>query len=361
MNFDTFPVLTTQLLLLRQIQASDAEALFSYFSKDEVTKFFDLPTFQKIAEAHDLIKTWQERYLKKDTIRWAICLKDQPEKLIGTCGFHNFAAEHFRAEIGYELHPDFWQKGIMTEAILAIVPFGFKTFHLNRIEAFIDPQNLSSRKLLEKLNFASEGILHDYFYEKGRFVDGEIFALLKKDLSNFFVLTGGPGVGKTSLIEALARAGFRTVPEDARAIIKEQVEIGQDGLPWANKGNYAELMFNASLKSYKTQKDNPSSTAIFFDRGILDSICYMKMENIPIPNDVLEKTKNHPYNKQVFILPPWKEIYKTDTERKQNWQEVLFTYQKMKETYLEFGYTIIEVPKTDIKGRVAFISDHLHL
>lgn len=180
MSFENFPILNTARLLLRQIQPSDAAALFSYFSKDEVTEFFDLPTFQEIAEAHELVKTWQNRYDRKDTIRWAICLKEAPNELIGTCGFHNFVNEHFRAEIGYELHPRFWQKGMMTEAIQCILAYGFSTLQLNRIEAFIDPANIASRKLLEKVHLSSEGILRDYFFEKGRFVDAEMFALLKK-------------------------------------------------------------------------------------------------------------------------------------------------------------------------------------
>ncbi|MGE8293544.1 MAG: GNAT family N-acetyltransferase [Sphingobacterium sp.] len=180
---ETFPILTTERLHLRQIQDSDAPALFSYFSKDEVTLYFDLPTFQHLDEAYELVKTWQKNFLEKEAIRWAICLKDNPDQLIGSCGFHNFSTEHFRAEIGYELHPDFWQQGIMTEAISAIISFGFDSYKLNRIEAFIDPDNLASRRLLEKMNLVSEGILHDYFFEKGRFVDGEIFALLKKNYS----------------------------------------------------------------------------------------------------------------------------------------------------------------------------------
>lgn len=180
-------------------------------------------------------------------------------------------------------------------------------------------------------------------------------------MNNFFVITGGPGVGKTSLIEALANRGFQTVPEDARRIIKEQIAGNQDGLPWANKRRYADLMFDAALKSYITQKSKSCDVPIFFDRGHLDSICYMKMEHLPIDTDVLKKAKKNPYNKGVFILPPWKEIYTTDTERKQNWDEVLFTHRKMKETYIEFGYTVIEVPKADLKNRLELILDFLHL
>lgn len=181
MFFKEFPTIQTERLLLRALHFTDAPALFDYFSRDEVTEFYDLPTFQSVQEAHELLLAWQERYQNSDSIRWAITRLEQPERLIGTCGFHNFSTENFRAEIGYELHPDWWLTGIMTEAIQALIPFGFKHFDLHRIEAFIDPSNLASRKLLEKAGMQSEGVLRDYFYEKEKFVDGEIFSLLKKD------------------------------------------------------------------------------------------------------------------------------------------------------------------------------------
>ncbi|MBB1139088.1 GNAT family N-acetyltransferase [Myroides sp. WP-1] len=181
MFFKEFPTLQTDRLLLRALHFTDAPALFDYFSKDEVTAFYDLPTFQSIQEAHELLLAWQERYFNEDAIRWAITLQERPDHLIGTCGFHNFSIENSRAEIGYELHPDFWQTGIMTEAVRAIIPFGFQSFNLHRIEAFIDPINISSRKLLEKVGLQSEGVLRDYFYEKGKFVDAEIFSLLQRE------------------------------------------------------------------------------------------------------------------------------------------------------------------------------------
>lgn len=181
MFFKDFPTIQTERLLLRAIYFTDAAALFDYFSRDEVTEFYDLPTFESIQEAHELILAWQDRYQNEDAIRWAITLQDKPNHLIGTCGFHNFSTENFRAEIGYELHPDYWNQGIMTEAITALIPFGFEAFDLHRIEAFIDPINHSSRKLLEKVGLKAEGILRDYFFEKEQFVDAEIFALLKKE------------------------------------------------------------------------------------------------------------------------------------------------------------------------------------
>ncbi|WP_158960480.1 GNAT family N-acetyltransferase [Myroides fluvii] len=181
MFFKEFPTLQTDRLILRALHFTDAPALFDYFSRDEVTEFYDLPTFESIQEAHELLLAWQERYQEDNAIRWAITLQERPDRLIGTCGFHNFSNENARAEIGYELHPDFWQKGIMTEAIQAIIPFGFEAFELHRIEAFIHPTNRSSRKLLEKVGLQSEGVLRDYFYEKEEFVDAEIFSLLQRE------------------------------------------------------------------------------------------------------------------------------------------------------------------------------------
>ena len=184
MFFNEFPTLQTDRLILRSLHFTDAPALFDYFSRDEVTEFYDLPTFQSIDEARELLLAWQERYQQDNAIRWAIAFIERPDQLIGTCGFHNFSTENARAEIGYELHPDFWQSGIMTEAVKAIIPFGFNAFNLHRIEAFIDPSNISSRRLLTKVGLQSEGILRDYFFEKEKFVDAEIFSLLKRDFIN---------------------------------------------------------------------------------------------------------------------------------------------------------------------------------
>lgn len=173
--------------------------------------------------------------------------------------------------------------------------------------------------------------------------------------NNFYIITGGPGAGKTTLIKELKRYQFETIDENARKIIKEQMASGGEGLPWKNKELYAKLMVEASLKSYQKASEKNTYSPTFFDRGILDAICYMKMEKIPISNDVKRCVKQHLYNSCVFLLPPWKEIYKSDKERKQNWEEAELTYTKMKETYLEYNYRIIEIPKMTAKERAQFI------
>ena len=178
---------------------------------------------------------------------------------------------------------------------------------------------------------------------------------------NFYLLTGGPGTGKTSLIHTLQHAGFKTVEEDARRIIKEQIAIGGNALPWANKELYAICMFNASLSSFKQMEQRNYIEPIFFDRGMLDAICYMRMESIPISEDIIRTLKRYTYRKKVFILPAWKEIYSQDNERKQSWEEAECTEVEMKRTYLEFGYEVIEVPKVAVSERCQFILNNLGL
>lgn len=174
-----------------------------------------------------------------------------------------------------------------------------------------------------------------------------------------YIITGGPGVGKTTVLNELDKMGFLTVPEEARMIIKQQVSIDGAGLPWRNKELYAELMFRASLETYHTIKNTGSKDMVFFDRGLLDTVCYMNMENIHVPMQTVQAVHETKYNPNVFILPPWKEIYEKDRERKQDWEEAVITFEKMKQTYLDYGYTLIEVPKENVDKRIQFILDQI--
>ncbi|WP_232695497.1 GNAT family N-acetyltransferase [Brevibacillus daliensis] len=179
----SFPTLTTNRLILRQLRNEDVPDLFHYFSKDEVTKYYDLESFTEHTQASNLIQFWKQRFEAEQGIRWGISLANQ-DRIIGTCGYHNWSKEHYKAEIGYELTPEYWRKGIMTEAVEAIIKYGFMNLQLNRIEAFIDPDNLSSRKLLEKAGMKEEGLMKEYFFEKGQFVDAVLFAILKKEYTH---------------------------------------------------------------------------------------------------------------------------------------------------------------------------------
>lgn len=179
--FIDFPLLETDRLLLREIHLRDAPHMYSYFSKGEVIKYYNLESFTSEKQAEDLIYRFHQRYSERKQIRWAITLREN-DQLIGTCGFHAIEEKHYKAEIGYELHPSFWGKGIMTEVIEAVIHYGFDHMLLNRIEAFYDPRNGSSGRVLEKNGFVFEGILKKRYLKKGEFVDAAIAAILKESI-----------------------------------------------------------------------------------------------------------------------------------------------------------------------------------
>lgn len=174
--------------------------------------------------------------------------------------------------------------------------------------------------------------------------------------SKLYILTGGPGSGKTSLLNELTRKGFITVPEEGRRIIKEQININGDALPWKDKKGFADLMFKGSVSAFQ-EMNKLDDQPIFFDRGILDTIGYLKLERIPVPQEMKMIASEIKYHNHVFILPPWKEIYENDSERKQTFDVAKTTFDCMKETYQEYGYNLIEVPKLTIEQRVEFILD----
>lgn len=177
--------------------------------------------------------------------------------------------------------------------------------------------------------------------------------------NNFFVITGGPGVGKTTLLNELNKR-YICVPEIARAIIREQMKINGKALPWKNKKRYAELMLRDSVESYlKLHQTTSDKELVFFDRGIPDTVCYANMVKVELSPHMSPFVDHYLYNSTVFILPPWREIYQTDRERKQTWKEAVFTYKKMKETYQKYGYNITEVPKASVKKRVKFVLENI--
>lgn len=180
-TFEYFPLLESERLILRQLEAGDADSMFDYFSREKVVEYYDVERFTSRDEAVEMIEGLLYRYEARKQIRWGIVLRGE-DKIIGTCGFHALEKMHLKAEVGYELHSDYWGKGIMTEAIQTIVAFGFAEMDLNRIEAFYNPLNLASKKVLENCGFSFEGILRKRFLLKGKFEDVALSAILKEDI-----------------------------------------------------------------------------------------------------------------------------------------------------------------------------------
>lgn len=175
----TFPVLETDRLILRRILPEDEADIFTIFSNPEVTRYYDLDTFTDRAQARELIERHQIQFEKDAGIRWGITRKGSP-RLIGTGGV-GWQRWNFSAILGYELAREFWNQGIMTEAIHAMAGYAFTTMGMNRIQAVIEMENAASARVLRKVGFQEEGILREWGFWKGGFRDVRCFSLLCKD------------------------------------------------------------------------------------------------------------------------------------------------------------------------------------
>lgn len=173
--------------------------------------------------------------------------------------------------------------------------------------------------------------------------------------NKFLIISGGPGVGKTTLLNYLFNnRGYPFMPEVARAIIAKEVNAGGDALPWGNRILYMQKMFEAELLRYNDAMQM-SSEVLFFDRSIIDVVVYAKLIAAVFPPEMQDAAASLKYHPTAFILPPWKEIYTTDSERKQSWDEAIETYEVLKQTYIDYAYSIIEVPPGDVAFRADFV------
>lgn len=171
--------------------------------------------------------------------------------------------------------------------------------------------------------------------------------------NRFFVLTAGPGSGKSTLLDALQGAGYARSIEAGRGVIQDQVAIGGCALPWSDRRMFAELMLSWDIRSYRMAE--ASLGQVFFDRGVPDVVGYLKLVGLPVPAHVQKAAEIFRYNRRVFVAPPWEEIFQTDTERKQDFDEAVRTCETLKAVYTSLGYELVEVPRAPITERVRFV------
>lgn len=175
LHFDPFPVLETERIILRRISIEDAEELFVLRTDKDVMKYIDRPRPQVVEGVYELINNMNDNEVR---IQWAVALK-ATDKLIGTIGYHRIEKEHYRAEVGYLFHPQYWNTGIASEALKKVIDFGFNEMDLHSIEAIINPDNSASRRLLQKFGFIKEGYFKENYFFEGNFFDSEVYSLLK--------------------------------------------------------------------------------------------------------------------------------------------------------------------------------------
>jgi ribosomal-protein-alanine N-acetyltransferase len=180
-NFSPFPIINTERLHLRRTTLQDDEALLQLRTDDAANKYLDRARPTHLSEMHELLKKIDNGLDSNTAISWAIALKENPDRLIGSISFHKTDAAHHRAEIGYMVMPEHWRKGLVSEAIKAVIAYGFNEMKLHSIEANINPKNEPSRNILLKHDFVKEAYFKENYYYNGKFLDSEIYSLINTE------------------------------------------------------------------------------------------------------------------------------------------------------------------------------------
>ncbi len=164
---------------LRPLNAEDADALFQIYSDPEVMRFYDLLPFTDIKQAGDLLTRMENDRKSGQTIQWGILLAGE-NKLIGTCGFR-FDHPNRIATLGFELGRLWWRRGLMKEALVAMIEHTYTAWEINRLQATTDLDNAASIVLLKSLGFQEEGILRQWGFWKSDFHDVRMFSIVRSE------------------------------------------------------------------------------------------------------------------------------------------------------------------------------------
>ena len=177
MNLKT---IKTERLILRRLTPEDYNYMFEHFSKEDIMQLLGHTSDEEFLKEKS---KYEKGYATHNRSFALFQIIDKASMtIIGGCGFHNWYPDHRRAEIGYNLKTDdFKKKGIMTEALKAIIDYGFTTMKLHRIEALVGTENIPSLKLMEKFGFIKEGVLKEHYYIDNTFVDSVLFGKLSQE------------------------------------------------------------------------------------------------------------------------------------------------------------------------------------
>lgn len=169
------------------------------------------------------------------------------------------------------------------------------------------------------------------------------------------IITGGPGAGKSTLVERIKALGFSCMEEAAREVIFQHE--AQNFSPWGDLPAFVRLVYE---KIYP-ELQNTVSGPVFCDRSIVDCIAYLKEAGMPVPDYLAEFDPHAYYSRQVFILAPWPEIYRQDKARRQAYSKAVSLYESIKSSYQEYGFLLSEVPPLGVEERVSFIFEKLNI
>ena len=178
--FSHLPTLKTERLILRPLRMSDARDLFAYAQDPQVSRHVLWDTHESLSDSRQFLRGAIRQYRRGQPGSFAITLRDSG-RMIGTIGYMWINVEYKSAEVGYSLSRDYWNKGIMTEALRRVIAFGFEELRLNRIEAQHEVDNPASGRVMAHAGMRYEGTLRQRIKNKGRFVDVALYAILRED------------------------------------------------------------------------------------------------------------------------------------------------------------------------------------
>jgi ribosomal-protein-alanine N-acetyltransferase len=176
----TIPILETKRLKLVEIKKEHAKRIYEILSLEEVTRQYGMDSLKNLEDAYELVDLFNSNFVEKRGMRWGIVIKES-DLFIGTIGLNALQTRHKRAEIGYEIHPDYWRKGFASEAVKEVLRYGFEELDLYRIGAVTFLNNEASSNLLLKLGFQKEGLLRGYIHQGNASHDTFVFSMIKPD------------------------------------------------------------------------------------------------------------------------------------------------------------------------------------
>lgn len=171
------------------------------------------------------------------------------------------------------------------------------------------------------------------------------------------ILTGCSGGGKSTLLAELARRGHEVRPEAGRQIVREQLQLGGDALPWVDPVRFVELSASRLFHVFNTT--HASGRPVFFDRGLVDLTSFLELKGLAVPAALVRAIPVYRFSETVFVTPPWREIYVDEAERSKSFEDACAEYDALVAGYRRAGYTLVEVPKADVSARADFVERRL--
>ena len=171
------------------------------------------------------------------------------------------------------------------------------------------------------------------------------------------VITGCSGSGKSGLLRGLAERGYSVMPEAGRQIVKEQLHIGDDALPWADVRRFADLLASRAMHQFNSAA--PTGRPCLFDRSLVDVVAHLEFLGLGVPAPLQRAVTLYRYARRALVTPPWQEIFVEDTERRKSFADAVAEYEALIGTYRRLGYRLVEIPRTGIAERVAFVAAEL--